>query len=76
MLKITPISFKRLVCIFEKVGFKYSRTKGDHLVYVKAGCARPLVIPKYEEVPVFIIKNLLRTSSIDREKYFSLLPEC
>lgn len=42
-------------------------------MYVKAGVRRPLVIPMYRAVPVFIIKNLLRTSGMNREKYFKLL---
>jgi len=54
-------------------GFSYDRTEGDHLMYVKAGVRRPLVIPMYRAVPVFIIKNLLRTSGMNREKYFKLL---
>jgi hypothetical protein len=34
---------------------------------------RPLVIPAYHQVPVFIIKNLLRTANMPREQYFDLL---
>jgi hypothetical protein len=36
---------------------------------------RPIVIPMYKEVPVFIIKNLLRTSGMSRDRYFALLKE-
>jgi hypothetical protein len=43
------------------------------LIYVKTGVARPLVIPAYSEIPVFIIKNLLRTAGMTRERYFELL---
>jgi predicted RNA binding protein YcfA (HicA-like mRNA interferase family) len=43
----------------EKAGFKRVRTEGDHFVYVKPGVARPVVIPDWDEVPVFIIKNNL-----------------
>ncbi len=73
MPKITPVDFQVLVCIFEKCGFSYSRTHGDHLVYTKSSFPRPLVIPRYKNVPVFIIQNLIRTSGIDRKKYFELL---
>jgi hypothetical protein len=45
----------------------------NHLIYTKAGVNRPLVIPMYKEVPVFIVKNLLRTSGMSRERYFQLL---
>jgi hypothetical protein len=33
------------------------------------------VIPLYHAVPIFIIKNLLRTSGMSRERYFELLKE-
>jgi hypothetical protein len=42
-------------------------------VFTKPGCVRPVVIPKYASVPVFIIKNNLRTASMPRERYFELL---
>jgi hypothetical protein len=33
------------------------------------------VIPAYHEVPVFIIKNLLRSAGMSRERYLELLQE-
>jgi len=42
-------------------------------VYTREGVLRPVVIPKYSSVPVFIIKNNLRTAGISRERYFELL---
>jgi len=75
MHKIVPIHFRQLAIVFEKAGFIYSRTKGDHAIYIKPGISRPLVIPKYKQIPVFIIKNLLRTANISREKYFELLKD-
>ena len=45
------------------------------MVYVKPGILRPIVIPKYAAVPVFIIKNNLRSAGISRERYFELLGE-
>jgi hypothetical protein len=36
---------------------------------------RPLVIPDWDEVPVFIIKNNLKSAGISREEYFALLDE-
>ncbi|MFH1253375.1 MAG: type II toxin-antitoxin system HicA family toxin [Candidatus Uhrbacteria bacterium] len=76
MPKILPVSYKKLIWIFEKEGFILLRTKGDHLVYFKKGILRPVVIPMYDNVPIFIIKNLLRTTGISREKYFELLNQC
>ena len=59
--------------MLEAGGFRLIRQEGDHLVYTKAGVLRPVVIPKYSSVPVFIIKNNLRTAGISRERYFELL---
>ena len=47
-------------------------TVGDRHVYAKAGVNRPLVIPAYRAVPAFVIKNLLRTAGMSRERYFQL----
>ena len=73
MPALRPVHYKDLVRILELEGFRYDRQEGDHLIYVKAGVRRPLVIPMYHSVPVFIIKNLLRTSSMSRDRYFELL---
>jgi predicted RNA binding protein YcfA (HicA-like mRNA interferase family) len=75
MAAIRPVHFQRLIRVFEQGGFRFDRQVGDHLIYVKAGVRRPLVIPMYREVPVFIVRNLLRTSGMSRERYFEILSE-
>lgn len=75
MPALRPVHYKDLVRIFEQDGFRFDRQEGDHRIYVKTGIRRPLVIPMYQAVPVFIIKNLLRTSGMARERYFELLRE-
>ena len=73
MSRITAIPAWKLRKVMENVGFKCVRTEDDHFVYVKPGVARPVVIPDWDEVPVFIIKNNLRTAGISRDEYFELL---
>lgn len=73
MPPLRPVSYKILIKVFESEGFVFSRSHGDHLIYAKAGVPRPIVIPAYDEVPVFIIKNLLRVAGISRDRYFELL---
>ena len=75
MPALRPVHFERLIRVFERDGFRFDRQEGDHRVYVKAGIRRPIVIPMYHAVPLFIIKNLLRTSGMSRERYFELLKE-
>jgi predicted RNA binding protein YcfA (HicA-like mRNA interferase family) len=73
MPPLRPVPYETLAAIFEKDGFDFDHQRGDHLIYTKPGVKRPLVIPAYREVPVFIVKNLLRTSGMSRERYFELL---
>jgi len=58
---------------FLSVGFRFARQEGSHRSYTKPGIARPIVIPTYDEVPVSIIRNNLKTARISREEYFVLL---
>lgn len=73
MPRLIPVSYKQLVKIFETDGFTCVRTEGDHMVLTKPGVIRPVVIPKYAAMPIFIIKNNLRTAGMSRERYFKLL---
>lgn len=75
MPRLKPVSYKTLACVFEREGFRCVRQEGDHLVYTKTGILRPIVIPKYAAIPVFIIKNNLRSAGISRDRYFQLLQE-
>jgi predicted RNA binding protein YcfA (HicA-like mRNA interferase family) len=62
-----------VVTVFEAMGFVCVRTEGDHMIFTKQGVIRPVVIPKYASVPVFIIKDNLRAAGISRDRYFQLL---
>ena len=46
------------------------------MMFTKPGVLRPIVVPKYKNIPVFIIKNNLRSAGMSRERYFELLAHC
>ena len=73
MSRLTPLHYKKLVRVFEQCGFVFDRQEGDHLIYVKQGIKRPLVIPMYKQIPVFIIQNNLRSAGLSRDEYLRLL---
>ena len=73
MPRLRPLHYRDLVAVFEKEGFVFSRQHGDHLAYTKPGVKRPLIIPTYRSVPTFIIKNLIRSAGLSRDRYFELL---
>ena len=72
-MKINPTHYKVQVKIFEMAGCVYVRTKGDHLIYRYPEAVRPVIIPKYKEIPTFVIKNNMRVIGMSREGYLKLL---
>jgi len=72
-MKIKPEHYKVLVKVFEYYGCIYIRTNGDHMVFHCPEAVRPVVIPKYDEVPVFIIKNNMKNAGMSRKLYFEIL---
>ena len=76
MPKLSSVSYKRLAKVFEAAGYTCTRIEGDHLIFTRVGAIRPVVIPRYAEVPVFIIKNNLRAAGLSREEYLDLLGRC
>ena len=73
MRRIFPTDWRVQVKIFEKYGCKFMREKGSHLIFDHPDARRPVVIPKYNEIPVTIIKVNMRTVGMTREEYFNLL---
>ena len=72
-MKIRSTHYQVRVKIFEMAGCVYTRTKGDHLIYHYPGAVRPVVIPKYKEVPTFVIKNNMRVIGMSRVEYRQFL---
>jgi len=75
MARMTPVHWQMLERVFLAAGFRFVRQQGSHRSYVKPGIARPIVIPTYNEIPVSIIRNNLKTAGISRDEYFSLLEQ-
>ncbi|NIS69054.1 MAG: addiction module toxin, HicA family [Proteobacteria bacterium] len=73
MPRITPVHWRTLEKVFFAAGFRFARQEGSHRSYVKSGVSRPIVIPTYDEIPVSIIRNNLKTAGISRDEYFRLL---
>ena len=75
MPRLIPVDWRTLERVFMAAGFRFARQEGSHRSYVREGVARPIVIPTYSEVPVFIIRNNLRTAGLSRDEYFRLLDQ-
>ncbi len=75
MSKITEIHWRKFEKFLLYVGCQFSRQKASHRSYWKEGLLRPVVIQGKGKIPVFIIKNNLRTLGIDHDSYIRMLSE-
>lgn len=76
MARLTPLPWEKIVCVFSKLGYKQAGQKGSHIKMEKPGAARPLIVPRYDEVGKDIISGLIRTAGIDRDAFLTLLKRC
>ncbi|MBQ9453018.1 MAG: type II toxin-antitoxin system HicA family toxin [Desulfovibrio sp.] len=76
MPRLTPLPWKTIECVLSLLGYSFVRQKGSHRIYYGGNLERPIVLPAYPEVGVPIIKNILDTANISRDKFLSLLKNC
>ncbi len=70
MPRLAPVHWRTVESVFLRAGFVFFRQEGSHRAYTREGTLRPVVIPAYGQVPVFIIKNNLKAAGLSREDYF------
>lgn len=70
---ITPIHWKNFEKFLLYVGCEFKREKGDHRIYWRQGITRPIVIPRDDQLPIFIIRNNLRVLGINPKDYLEIL---
>jgi len=75
MAKLTPIKRDKFEAFLRLIGCTLKRIKGDHLIYYRTGLKRPVVITADREVPVFIIRNNLRTLEMSPEEYINIIEQ-
>jgi predicted RNA binding protein YcfA (HicA-like mRNA interferase family) len=73
MPKLAPVQWERFERFLLHVGCVLTRREASHRVYWKDGLKRPIVIQGKGQVPVFIIRNNLRTLGIDRETCIDIM---
>lgn len=73
MPKIVSIHWKKFEKFLLEVGCVFKREKGDHRIYWRQGLSRPIVLPRDNQLPVFVIQNNLRILGISREQYLEIL---
>lgn len=72
-MKIKPTDWKTQVKLFEKYGCILVRQKSDLMIFHHKNAKRAVVIPKYDEIPVTVILNNMKTVGMTREEYLSIM---
>ncbi len=72
---LAPTHYKTLEKFVLAVGCKFVRQAGSHRVYWREDQTRPVILPTYKAVPVFIIRNILRQLQISPEEYLRVLKD-
>lgn len=76
MPRITPQHWKRLVKVYKLCNFTVERETDDHIVLSKKDVLRPIIVPKYKEIGLDIIKSNNRTAGLSNEEFLDLLNRC
>lgn len=73
MARLTPISWREFEKFLLFLDCQFKRQKGSHRIYTRSGLKRPLVVPAYGTIPIFVIRNNLRILNITVEEYLEIL---
>ena len=73
MPRLNPIKWQEFEKFLLFIGCEFKREKGDHRVYWRYDLKRPIIIPRYNPLPIMIIKSNLRTLHLSNEEYFEIL---
>lgn len=50
------------------------RQRGSHKIFNRSGLSRPIVVPIHNmDIPVFVIRNILRVLGLTHEQYLEIL---
>ena len=64
---------REVVRIFERLGWRFVRQKGSHMILVKTGEIVTLSIPDHSEVAKGTLRKLIRTAGITVNEFLSVM---
>jgi len=73
MPRLTPINWKEFDKFLLYIGCNFIREKGDHRIYWRDGFKRPIVIPRDNPLPVFVVRNNLKVLGMSVDEYLEIL---
>jgi len=73
-LKLKPYSYRKVIRVLGKLGFKVVRQKGSHIVLkgVYKDKKRTVVVPKHKEIAVGTLKGILFQAGLSVEEFIKM----
>ena len=71
MPALPVLSGRKVVRVFENLGWQQARQRGSHIIMVKEGEIATLSVPDHKEVARGTLRSLIRTAGITVEEFIS-----
>ena len=72
MGKFKNIPYRKIKKLLEINGWYIDRQKGSHILFVKTGTIRPLVIPYHEkEIDSYLIREIIKALNLTEEEFIT-----
>ena len=69
MPALPVLSGRKVVRVFEDLGWQVARQRGSHIIMIKDGEIATLSIPDHKEVAKGTLRSLIRTAGITVEEF-------
>ncbi len=73
MPALPVLSGRKVVRVFEKLGWQIVRQRGSHIIMVKEGEIATLSVPDHKEIAKGTLRSLIRTAGITVDEFVSEL---
>jgi predicted RNA binding protein YcfA (HicA-like mRNA interferase family) len=69
MPALPVLSGRKVVRVFEKLGWEVARQRGSHIIMVKEGEIVTLSVPDHREIAKGTLRSLIRTAGITVDEF-------
>ena len=69
MVAPPSLNGRKVVKVFESLGWQVARQRGSHIVMVRKGHMATLSIPDHDEVAKGTLRNLIRSAGLRMEEF-------
>ena len=74
VMKLKPVSHKKLIKVLDLIGYKAVRQKGSHVILEHKETKKITVVPaRTKDIGIGLLSMILKEVGLSREEYFKLL---